>query len=102
MTRRAVRRSRQLRDEWIRSLTSSGPTTRYQGGEVSGRGSDYEAAPDRWVCNRKKSYPSRADAERVADRLNEMNRTKTGRPEYYGVTVVPYSCGRCGSWHIGR
>ena len=104
MARRAIRRARELRDEWVRRLCE-GVTTAPRGftPSSSGRGGDYRDAPQLWVCNRKKAYPSEEIARSVAARLNEANEDEeTARPGFFGVVVNPYACGRCGAWHLGR
>ena len=104
MSRVARRIARQLREEWLQRITGSSAQTPFAGqGQLSGRGADYADAADQWVCNRKKAYPTGEMAARVAGRLNAANTSeRTARPGFYGVVVNPYSCGRCGFWHLGR
>lgn len=103
MARRAIRRARELRDEWLERLTGMRVTTRAADVYLSGRGADYRDAPQQWVCNRKKGYPSEDIARSVAARLNEANEDEeTARPGFFGVVVNVYACGRCGAWHLGR
>lgn len=102
MTRKAMRIARQLRDEWLAGLTG-GPVHQATNNPARGRGADYRDAPQLWVCNRKKSYPSEEIAHQVAVRLNEANEHEdTARDGFFGVVVQPYGCGRCGGWHLGR
>lgn len=106
MGRVSRRIARQLYEEWVERLTGQ-PITLPAGGPWritgSSRGRDYEDAPQLWVCNRKKAYPSEDIAHQVAVRLNEANESEeTARPGFYGVVVNPYACGRCGAWHLGR
>lgn len=101
MARRAIRRARELREQWLRELT--GVVSQITGRMSYQRGSDYREAPDAWVCNRKKAYPTESMAARVAAGLNSENMDEaTAREGFYGVVVVPYGCGRCGFWHLGR
>lgn len=103
MTRRAMRKARELREEWVRRLTGgpvTGPIVRQH---VPGRGTDYHDAPNSWACNRKKAYPSEEMARSVAARMNEANSSeRSARPGFFGVVVNAYGCGRCGAWHLGR
>lgn len=104
MTRRAMRRTRELREERTRELTSAPRPIRLKPNapQPPGKGVDYEVVSNRWVCNRKKVYPSEEVAKRVANKLNLINATEKARPGYEGVIVFAYSCSRCGLWHIGR
>jgi hypothetical protein len=101
-----MRRARELRQRWVEGLTGGpaapdGPRQRHLDYDAR-RGVDYEDAPTQWVCNRKKAYPSEDLATRVSKKLNEENATGRGRDGFRGVVVVPYSCTRCGFWHLGR
>ena len=103
MARRAIRRARQLRDAWVAGLTSRPTTDPIVDQRLPGRGADYRDASPQWACNRKKAYPSEDIARQVAARMNDTNASEeTARPGYFGVIVNPYSCGRCGAWHLGR
>lgn len=104
MNRVARRIAKRLRDEWLEGLTGVVQQSPFRGAPaVSNRGTDYTDAADRWVCNRKKAYPSEEMAHRVAARLNAANTSeRTARPGFFGVVVAPYACGRCGLWHLGR
>ena len=53
---------------------------------------DDVAVDARWTCNRKKAYPDEKTAAKVASRINREK----------GTNLVPYGCGHCGRWHIGR
>ena len=102
MTRRAVRRARELREAWLEELTNvrRSDQTPLRAAPTN-RGSDYEDAHQSWVCNRKKAYPSQEFAAKVANALTRRN-AEDPRPDFAGVVVAPYMCGRCGRWHLGR
>jgi hypothetical protein len=104
VSRVARRIARQMRDAWVEGLASVRPSeqTHHAREVVGGRGSDYAGVADQWVCNRKKAYPNEDMARRVAASLNLKNATSGARDGFAGVVVVPYSCGRCGRWHLGR
>lgn len=53
---------------------------------------DYNDASTGWTCARKKAYPDPTFAARVAARV-------TARTD---AVVIPYSCRRCGRYHIGH
>jgi hypothetical protein len=104
VTRRAMRRARELRVEWLGRLVGGEvEQAPFRGGATTNRGTDYADAGDRWVCNRKKAYQTRALAVRVATRMNAANEDeRTAREGFFGVVVQEYACGRCGLYHIGR
>ncbi len=54
---------------------------------------DSPNADTRWACNRKKAYPTEEVAGKVAKKINGRDPT---------ADVVPYGCGHCGRWHVGR
>lgn len=102
MSRASARVARELREQWAAELASRPVPQTNARASVPGRGADYAGAPDEWACHRKKAYTDEETASRIAARLTEINTTGQGRPEFVGVAVNAYSCGRCGRWHIGR
>lgn len=45
-----------------------------------------------WTCLRKKAYSTERFAARVARQVNAKR----------ALALVPYGCGHCGQYHIGR
>ncbi len=101
MNRVARRITRRLREQWATELSTVGFADQAPlRGAPTNRGSDYSDADSRWVCDRKKSYPTEEFAAHVAGQMNEKNSRRPG--DYNGVVVRPYACGRCGFYHVGR
>ncbi|GEM_PF-5411331 len=47
-----------------------------------------------WQCGRKRRFPGRDAAERLAARIRRCSRG--------GSILAPYQCPHCGQWHLAH